>query len=224
MFVIGRSGLGPTRKFNFFKQIAKFFKTRILKDHGYIIKSTWLALWERSRIAGLIDYLYGDNLSLSPKQLCAMLSDERVLCQHDSASKKSLLTTISQLFHHSVPTLEQTTLFDAYVARERLGSTALGHGVSIPHVRIESISKPLGCLLQLRRGIDFGAEDKQPVDLIFALLVPSHHTQEHLTLLAQLAHCFSQPTTRQHLRDARTSQQLLQRFINSHASKHALSA
>ena len=172
----------------------------------------------------MFDSTQGVPLSFTPAKIGELLPTERVLCQHESRSKKSVLTTIVELFHQSLNHLETTPLFDAYIARERLGSTALGRGIAIPHIRVESVNQPMMALLQLKQGIDFGAEDKQPVDIIVALLVPDHHAKEHLNLLAELAQSLSQSSVRRQLREAKTVKQLHQRFINSHVHKQALSA
>jgi PTS system nitrogen regulatory IIA component len=79
----------------------------------------------------------------------------------------------------------------ALEARERLGSTGLGHGVAIPHGRSPSIAEARAAFVRLERPIDFGADDRQPVDLVAALIVPAHFTDQHLKLLAELAELFS---------------------------------
>lgn len=81
--------------------------------------------------------------------------------------------------------------------RERLGSTGLGDGISIPHARFEELQKPVGVFARLQRPIDFNAIDGKPVDIVFLLLLPS--SREHLTVLASVA---------RHLRSARISSDL----------------
>lgn len=80
---------------------------------------------------------------------------------------------------------------DALTARERLGSTGLGHGVAIPHGRSAAITEVRAAFVRLAEPIDFGADDNQPVDLLAALIVPAHFTDQHLKLLAELAERFS---------------------------------
>ncbi|HKE47644.1 MAG TPA: PTS sugar transporter subunit IIA [Rhodanobacteraceae bacterium] len=79
----------------------------------------------------------------------------------------------------------------ALEAREQLGSTGLGHGVAIPHGRSADVSEARAAFVRLAQPIDFGADDRQPVDLIAALIVPEHFTDQHLKLLAELAELFS---------------------------------
>ena len=80
---------------------------------------------------------------------------------------------------------------DALIARERLGTTALGHGVAIPHGRSAGIDAARAAFVRLAEPIDFGANDSQRVDLVAALIVPAHFTDQHLKLLAELAELFS---------------------------------
>ncbi len=84
--------------------------------------------------------------------------------------------------------------------REALGSTAIGHGIAIPHGRAPTLDRPRGALLRLAAPVDFGGDE--PVDLVFAMAVPAHYTHQHLMLLSELAELFSAPDIRQALREA----------------------
>lgn len=101
-----------------------------------------------------------------------------------------------------------TELYASLCEREALGSTAIGHGIAIPHGRSHIITEPRGALLRLQHPIDFGSDE--PVDLCFAMAVPSHYTHQHLMLLSELAEQFSDPDFRQALRAAPDAQALLQ--------------
>jgi PTS system nitrogen regulatory IIA component len=91
---------------------------------------------------------------------------------------------------------------EALAARERLGSTGLGHGVAIPHGRSNTVAQARAAFVRLERPIDFGADDGVPVDLVAALIVPAHFTDQHLKLLAELAELFSDRATTTALRGA----------------------
>lgn len=86
--------------------------------------------------------------------------------------------------------------------REHLGSTAVGHGVAIPHGRCGASDGVRAAFLRLATPVDFDAGDDQPVDLVFAMIVPEHFTQQHLQLLSELAAYFADPVRRTALRDA----------------------
>src|SRR3546814_11097200 len=85
---------------------------------------------------------------------------------------------------------------------ESLGSTAIGHGVAIPHARSNAFSAARGAFLRLEHPVDFGARDHAPVDLVFAMSVPEHSSQQYLEILSELAERFSSDGFRDALRDA----------------------
>jgi PTS system nitrogen regulatory IIA component len=91
---------------------------------------------------------------------------------------------------------------DSLRRRERLGSTAIGHGIAIPHGRTAACDDARGAFLRLARPVEFGASDGEPVDLVFAMAVPEHFAQQHLQLLAELAERFADPEFRAALRAA----------------------
>ena len=103
-------------------------------------------------------------------------------------------------------------IYDALVERERLGSTALGDGVAIPHCRV-SCERISGAFYTLAEPIEYEAPDEKPVDLVFVLLVPAEATQEHLNLLAGLATAFSSSDIRSALRVAKTAEQAKQTLL-----------
>ncbi|AZR35624.1 PTS sugar transporter subunit IIA [Xanthomonas vasicola] len=90
---------------------------------------------------------------------------------------------------------------------EALGSTAIGHGIAIPHGRCPNLTEPRGALLRLDMPVAFGGDE--PVDLIFAMAVPAHYTHQHLMLLSELAERFSDADFRQQLRAAPNADALM---------------
>lgn len=98
-------------------------------------------------------------------------------------------------------TLSEMAILDAFISRERLGSTCLDHGFALPHSRIGCIDKPVAALITLQDGIDFNAPDKPPVDLVLGLLVPEDCNDEHLKILASVAKRFSEAEFRKSIRD-----------------------
>ena len=133
-----------------------------------------------------------------------LLSAARVGCHVAVGSKKRVLEKVSELLAADIPGLTQSEIFDRLIEREKLGSTGLGHGVALPHGRMREVSRAYGALLHLENAIDFDAIDGQPVDLVFALLVPESATEEHLQLLGNLAGLFSDETRCQQVRESCT--------------------
>ena len=139
-----------------------------------------------------------------------LLSPERVLPSVRATSKKRLLEMISQALVQHDASLNPREIFESLCARERLGSTGLGHGVAIPHGRVNSSSVPQAIFVRLSKPLAFDAVDGEPVDLLFALAVPEDCGQEHLKLLAHIAELFSDPELLEELRAAESSGRLLQ--------------
>ena len=130
-------------------------------------------------------------------------------------SKKRLLDQVAQFAATSCDALSEQQVFDALIARERLGSTGIGEGIAIPHCRMAACDKPLGILLRLDQPIDFESIDGKPVDLVFVLLVPEANPEQHLKTLSHLAALFNEAGFREQLRSARTAEDLFQRATSS---------
>jgi PTS system nitrogen regulatory IIA component len=120
-----------------------------------------------------------------------ILQAERIACQQDISSKKRSLELLSALLAETLPDFAGGEIFDSLIGRERLGSTGLGKGVALPHGRLNGLKKPIAAMATLKQATDFDAIDREPVDLLFALLVPEESTEEHLQILAHLAAMFS---------------------------------
>ncbi len=146
-------------------------------------------------------------------QISDILTQQHTLSDCEASSKKRLLDDASQLLAKSTPGIDATPIFEGLLARERLGSTAVGHGVALPHCRIPNLTETLGCFLQLKEGINFDASDNLPVDLVFVLLVPEDATEEHLQILAELATLFRDDRFRTDLRKATDDQSLYETMI-----------
>ncbi|MDG2046011.1 MAG: PTS IIA-like nitrogen regulatory protein PtsN [Halioglobus sp.] len=137
-----------------------------------------------------------------------ILTPERTVSHAHGPSKKRLFETIVKLVCANEPSLHYEEILDHLITREKLGSTGLGGGIAIPHCRVGSCTQPLGALLSLATPIPFDAPDDQPVDLLFVLLVPEEACQQHLDILANVAHLFSQQAFCRRLRAARDSHTL----------------
>ncbi|MFV1972514.1 MAG: PTS IIA-like nitrogen regulatory protein PtsN [Thiohalobacterales bacterium] len=123
-----------------------------------------------------------------------LISPERVRRRTDIGSKKRVLEHVSELLAMDTVRLGWNEIFDNLVTREKLGSTGLGKGVALPHGRMTMLEKPVCAFVKLDRPVDFDAADNQPVDLVFALLVPEDSTEEHLQVLSMIAELFSNPS------------------------------
>ncbi|RAI45814.1 PTS IIA-like nitrogen regulatory protein PtsN [Rhodoplanes roseus] len=99
-------------------------------------------------------------------------------------------------------------ILEVLMQRERLGSTAIGNGIAIPHGKLPRLEKLFGLFARLDRPIDFEALDGQPVDLVFLLLAPESAGADHLKALARVARMLREPEITRMLRDSQDREAL----------------
>ncbi|MDC7786885.1 PTS IIA-like nitrogen regulatory protein PtsN [Rhodoplanes sp. TEM] len=99
-------------------------------------------------------------------------------------------------------------ILEVLMQRERLGSTAIGNGIAIPHGKLPRLDKLFGLFARLDRPIDFEALDGQPVDLVFLLLAPESAGADHLKALARVARMLREPEITRMLRDSQDREAL----------------
>lgn len=137
-----------------------------------------------------------------------LVSQQSVVCASNIASKKRALEYLAELLARQAGTDKTLEIFQQLTEREKLGSTAIGHGVALPHARTALCNEPVGAFIKLDKGIDFDSPDGKPVDLLFALLAPQESTEQHLKILAALAGMFSNNDFCDDLRTAASDEEL----------------
>ncbi len=157
-------------------------------------------------------------------QIADFISPERVIRQSKVTSKKRALEEVSGLIAAAQANLLEMEIFDCLLARERLGSTGIGHGVAIPHGRLKSVTHPIGAFAVLEKGVDFDAMDGAPVDLVCALVVPVESTEEHLQILASLAALFSDERLRDGMRRATSAEEVYALLTGEEVARHRQAA
>lgn len=154
-----------------------------------------------------------------------LISSNAVISNHEIKSKKRALELLAETLAEEAMRAQQTDnqddekinaldIFQLLVEREKLGSTSLGHGVALPHARTALTKNAVGVFLKLEQGIDFDSPDSQATDLIFALLVPEHYTDEHLKILSYLATLFSDEEFCKSIRNATSSNEIYNHLIH----------
>jgi PTS system nitrogen regulatory IIA component len=121
-----------------------------------------------------------------------------VLLDVGAADKQAVFELAADLLERDSG-VRSTQIVSSLAARERSGSTALGHGIAIPHGRVKGLRSAMGAFLRMREPIPFDAPDDAPVRLIFVLLVPEKSTDLHLEILSELAQLFSDRNVRREL-------------------------
>ena len=140
-------------------------------------------------------------------RLASILPPAEVLVSLDATSKKRAFEEAGLLFE-GLHGLSRALVTDSLFARERLGSTGLGHGVAIPHGRIKGLKSPMAAVFQLASPIGFDAPDEQPVVLLIFLLVPEAATQKHLEILSEIAELLSDATLREKIKSSADAAEL----------------
>lgn len=128
-----------------------------------------------------------------------LLDEDRIVILTVPGDRDSVIEAAARLLAGDDPSAIEP-ISQSLNARERLASTAIGHGVAIPHGRIPGIEHSRGAFLRLDQPVDFDAIDGSPIDLVFAMVVPEHFVQQHLLQLAELAERFASQEFRQRLR------------------------
>jgi PTS system nitrogen regulatory IIA component len=122
--------------------------------------------------------------------LAKILALENVVVDLEVSSKKRAFEQAGLMFENNCG-IARSTVSDNLFARERLGSTGLGHGVAVPHGRIKGLKAPIAAFVRLAEPIPFESPDGEPVKLLIFLLIPDNVTQQHLEILSEIAELFS---------------------------------
>lgn len=140
--------------------------------------------------------------------IAPLVTPDTTLLEMSFSSKKKLFEHAADLFARTHG-LKSADVFTSLFERERLGSTALGYGIAIPHGRIKGLKEACGAFYRLRTPLEFDAPDNQPVKLCFILLVPKDANERHLQILGELAQLFGDESMRTQLLDAASPDALI---------------
>jgi PTS system nitrogen regulatory IIA component len=135
-------------------------------------------------------------------------------------SKKDILQSMSE---HAAVLIgkEPHVIFDVLWEREKLGTTGVGHGIAIPHGRIEKLDSVCGFFARLAQPIDFEAIDRKPVDLVFLLLAPESAGADHLHALATVSRILRDPKLCDELRGAKDQMAIYKLLTDTKAAAAA---
>lgn len=126
-------------------------------------------------------------------QLSQILQPDAVKTIASCTSKKRLFHDIGELAE-SCYGLKASAVIEALNDRENLGPTGVGMGVALPHARLAGVDGVKGIFLRLEKPLNFDSVDRQPVDLVFALIAPESAGVEHLKALALVSRTLRNPS------------------------------
>jgi PTS system nitrogen regulatory IIA component len=150
--------------------------------------------------------------------LSQILTEQNIVLDLECSSKKRAFEQAGLIFENNCG-IARSTVSDNLFARERLGSTGLGHGVAVPHGRIRGLKSPLAAFVRLSEPIPFESPDGEPVKLLIFLLIPDNVTQQHLEILSEIAEMFSDKGFRAELAEDSDVQSLHTKLVNWHPSE-----
>lgn len=139
----------------------------------------------------------------------AIVSLNRTECAVQCNSKKKILEIISDIAAHDNENIDQVTVLNSLLSRERVGSTGIGNGIALPHGRLAGLEKVMAIVVTCIPAINFDAIDEKPVDIFFALLVPEEQTEGHLQTLATVAGKLNDKDTVKAIRKAKTNEDII---------------
>ncbi|HLU05070.1 MAG TPA: PTS sugar transporter subunit IIA [Woeseiaceae bacterium] len=143
-----------------------------------------------------------------------ILKPENVLYDVSVRGKKHCLEILSELLAKSSPDTPHEDIFAKLAERERLGSTALGSGVALPHCRFTGVEGTGAALLKLAEPVDFDSPDDEPVDLVFGVMVPEEITDSHRDDIATISETLKDSATQARLRGARSANELYDSLVS----------
>lgn len=152
--------------------------------------------------------------------IAKILAANNVVLDLEVSSKKRAFEQAGLIFENNCG-IARSVVSDNLFARERLGSTGLGHGVAVPHGRIKGLKAPLAAFVRLKDPIPFESHDGQPVSLLVFLLMPDQVTQQHLEILSEIAEMFSDETFRAQLATDPDPASVHARLVEWQPSVHA---
>ena len=147
-------------------------------------------------------------------EITNFLTEESIIMDCDSKSQKNTLEVLSNKMAELTST-NKDEIFQKLYEREKLGTTAFGNGIAIPHARIEGIQNAKIIILKLTKAIDFNSIDGNKVDIVMSLFVPNDNNKMHVELLSSIASLLDNQVFREKIRTANTASDVMM-IINSH--------
>lgn len=152
--------------------------------------------------------------------LCDLLASDGIIAPLKATSKKHALQELASIASQRTG-LDEREIFNTLLQRERLGSTGLGRGIAVPHVKLSGLRNIFCLFARLEEPVDYESHDSEPVDLVFLLLAPDHAGGDHLKALASISRVVREPSVLDALRSAPDAAGLrgaLTRPLPSHAA------
>jgi nitrogen PTS system EIIA component len=141
-------------------------------------------------------------------RIADFLRQELVFSDLRTTRKPDVIRELAVRMAEHCPDIDAEPLIAVLREREKLGSTAVGEGIAIPHGKLDGVARLAGCLARSQRGIDFESEDGKPTHFFFLLVAPTGAAGDHLKALARISRLFKNPEFRSRLMKAHGAEQM----------------
>lgn len=121
-------------------------------------------------------------------KLSEIIDKNHIIVIDKTLKKNELIKTLTNKLCELDSLNDFASIYSQLLEREKLGSTAIGNGAAIPHIRMANIDKPHILIGNVKADVDFVTNDKEPVRVVFLLLTPDGDVATHLNLLAHISH------------------------------------
>ncbi len=145
-------------------------------------------------------------------KLTEILVRDACVIDMKARTKKEALAELVSALAPNTPGLDAKELIDLLLERERLGTTAMGDGIAIPHTRLETLGRLVASFGRSRQGVDFESVDGDPTHLFFLLVAPGKEGSQHLLTLARLSRLLGRPEFRRRLMEVESVDELFRAF------------
>ncbi len=143
-------------------------------------------------------------------KLTSIILREAIVPRLEGKDRHQVLHELSHLLEKVDPTLNASEVYTFLEEREKLGSTGIGCGVAIPHGKIPSAKKMLGCFGRSIEGIDFQTQDGEPAHLFFVLIAPENVSGLHLKILSKLSRMLKDKSIRDQFMAAKNADEIFE--------------
>lgn len=144
--------------------------------------------------------------------MIADLIENKILLNMKAEDNQSAIEELTDLIDDKVSSINNKVLVDDLMEREKLGSTGIGKGIALPHVRTEAVEGVVVAFGRSEKGVDFNALDDKPVHLFFLIASPENSENEYLNTLARVSRLLKKDQFREELLEAESNEAIIALF------------
>ena len=142
-----------------------------------------------------------------------ILTRDAIIESLEGTTKNEVLREISEAVSSLSPSLGADTLYKMLLEREELCSTALDHGVAVPHLRMHGLTEPLAVFARSTKGVEFGSLDGKPTHLFLTVIASASRADQYINLLAGVTSALKDGGMRERLKNADSAKDIFEALV-----------